>query len=750
MALGYFYADQSPEQLEKRRQAINAMIFSDNSAPRSPAEGAVRGLSKVVGAWKKRGIDKTAEQNQASAADSWKPFDKAFSGGSSAPSSAPAAPSGGGWNPFGGSAGYGSDMQQAAQGSSAAQAIESIAPGAPAIESGPQLASLAYANQGAIRDDTINPDLQRNIQSSIYDVYGPGYSTEVYSGGQPGKGEGGARTGSIRHDHGNAADIRVRNPDGKIVTGNDLAPLGQYWQAQDYGGTGMEMRGGGVHLDNWTEDKLRPGMGMTWGYGDQGGSYTPEMQAALARGRSGEAPYFTMSRFPQQGPVPQQRDATAGMSENSGALGFFANPTGSAQGGEIETAPLAPARGSRVGGQEMASITPENLQERLGPNTPSQSPSQAFAPNPAPGTLAPPMEPAQSAQSAPVVAPQSQQQPRPEAQMVSQQIPYPSLSDQDIIAQIENPWQTPERRAIASQMWEERQRIRRQQNDPMYQLQMQTAQAQLAQLQNPQRTRVLSDQEKQQYGLPADGAFQVKPDGSISKIGGGGVTVNNNMGGGPELGKLSSDYGYVLDPETGQPVIDPQTGLPTAAPVPGSPAAQEIKQAEDAKGKKAESTARYSSIVLEDIGRVKDMLTRGRNQPVTGVLGTPMSMVPGSEASDVRGILDTVKANIGFDRLQKMREESPTGGALGQVSNLELGLLNATLGNIDANTLSKGELVKNLDRLENVYTQIIQKIAATGDGTFQLPDGTPISEWSAAQQDSGNADVDALIEKYGN
>jgi len=49
----------------------------------------------------------------------------------------------------------------------------------------------------------------------------------------------------------------------------------------------------------------------------------------------------------------------------------------------------------------------------------------------------------------------------------------------------------------------------------------------------------------------------------------------------------------------------------------------------------------------------------------------------------LRGKVDTLKANLSFDRLQKMRDESKTGGALGNVSNIELGLLGSTVAALD-------------------------------------------------------------------
>lgn len=51
---------------------------------------------------------------------------------------------------------------------------------------------------------------------------------------------------------------------------------------------------------------------------------------------------------------------------------------------------------------------------------------------------------------------------------------------------------------------------------------------------------------------------------------------------------------------------------------------------------------------------------------------------------NLEAVINTVKSNVAFDRLQKMRDESPTGGALGQVSELELKLLENSLGVLDS------------------------------------------------------------------
>ena len=71
------------------------------------------------------------------------------------------------------------------------------------------------------------------------------------------------------------------------------------------------------------------------------------------------------------------------------------------------------------------------------------------------------------------------------------------------------------------------------------------------------------------------------------------------------------------------------------------------------------------------------------NNTTAGVIGGSLSWVPGTDMLALGITLDTLKANLGFDRLQAMREASPTGGALGQVSEKELALLVRAAGAID-------------------------------------------------------------------
>lgn len=88
----------------------------------------------------------------------------------------------------------------------------------------------------------------------------------------------------------------------------------------------------------------------------------------------------------------------------------------------------------------------------------------------------------------------------------------------------------------------------------------------------------------------------------------------------------------------------------------------------------------------------------------TGLVGSVMGAVPGTRAQALRATIETIKANIGFNYLQQMRELSPTGGALGQVAVQEMQALQSVLANLDPN-LSEAQLETNLNQAKAIITQ---------------------------------------------
>lgn len=120
---------------------------------------------------------------------------------------------------------------------------------------------------------------------------------------------------------------------------------------------------------------------------------------------------------------------------------------------------------------------------------------------------------------------------------------------------------------------------------------------------------------------------------------------------------------------------------------------------------------------------------RAPNPWATGY-GSLLEGVPNTDARALRNELDTIRANIGFDKLQQMRDASPTGGALGQVSEMENRLLQAVEGALDPGQAD--QLVRNLTIVRDLYPQVLEnRRAAYTQDYGPLPEPTPAP---AAQQ----------------
>tara|TARA_B100000768_G_scaffold41788_1_gene40689 strand:- start:1896 stop:3290 length:1395 start_codon:yes stop_codon:yes gene_type:complete len=63
--------------------------------------------------------------------------------------------------------------------------------------------------------------------------------------------------------------------------------------------------------------------------------------------------------------------------------------------------------------------------------------------------------------------------------------------------------------------------------------------------------------------------------------------------------------------------------------------------------------------------------------------GGLLEKLPDSSQKALAEYLQTLRGNVGFAKLQEMRNNSPTGGALGNVSDTEISLLQSVLGSLD-------------------------------------------------------------------
>ena len=245
---------------------------------------------------------------------------------------------------------------------------------------------------------------------------------------------------------------------------------------------------------------------------------------------------------------------------------------------------------------------------------------------------------------------------------------------------------------------------------------------------NPVATALSIRNSKQPKGTDATALMKnyeffkkLKPDASdeeIFKAIRGGTTTNINM---PNQSFRDGDFIFSTDKE----------GKVTATVIPGSEAAlkqeaaeQKQKALEDKKELSEKRVKSSTETVLDEISRAEKLI---KENPflTTGVVGKTLKDLGSLEniasifgkkdlnpATDLKNLLDTVKSNIGFDRLDAMRKESPTGGALGQVAVKELDFLQASLGSLKQEQSSR-QLLENLKRLGERYESLIKTLATS-------------------------------------
>lgn len=213
--------------------------------------------------------------------------------------------------------------------------------------------------------------------------------------------------------------------------------------------------------------------------------------------------------------------------------------------------------------------------------------------------------------------------------------------------------------------------------------------------------------------------------------------------------------GQAPQPEKGyRNVFDESGRLIAQEPIPGSPAAQELEAAEIAAQQagqtQAENDAIENDVVMQQIKGIRGLLRQDGifDAPEAGVLGNILRLFGNQEATDYANRLTTLQGVVAFDQLQKMREASPTGGALGAISERELATLSAQLGSLEPNS-SPALIEETLNTLERVMRKAY---AYPNAAQFGFGGGVPApGQINSSQLPPSGAPVDdeALFKKYG-
>lgn len=242
-------------------------------------------------------------------------------------------------------------------------------------------------------------------------------------------------------------------------------------------------------------------------------------------------------------------------------------------------------------------------------------------------------------------------------------------------------------------------------SDPMYRLSLENQQLQNEALRNPQPKPTAGQREYEmavQQGY--EGSFMdYKRD--LAEAQRAQTNVNVNTGEGPRPEPLGTK-GQILVPDPSQP-----SGYRVEI-APNSELAMEQEQLAQTEANKASAQATASDVVVNAATRA---LGAARNRDVGGLLGAAAAFNPSSNNAELYRQVSSLKSIASAEALNAMRRQSPTGGALGNVTEKELKLLSEQAGALDP-------MSPNFERDLRDYTQTMLRTVhgkEAGDAIFE-------------------------------
>lgn len=202
--------------------------------------------------------------------------------------------------------------------------------------------------------------------------------------------------------------------------------------------------------------------------------------------------------------------------------------------------------------------------------------------------------------------------------------------------------------------------------DPMDALRQQKLQLEIQQMQNPGMTDA---QRNLEWRAREAGLQPGTPEYQKFMADSGGSRVEVNMPGQPNIGSIPQGY---------QAVQDPETKMWTMQPIPGGP---EDKSRQDKARLDAAMTS--TDVITSAASRA---LSAAKNRNF-GAAGTSVvGVLPWTDSAEVMRNVNVLKSNATIENLNQMRQQSPTGGALGNVTEKEGEMLAAKAGALDPNS----------------------------------------------------------------
>jgi hypothetical protein len=219
-----------------------------------------------------------------------------------------------------------------------------------------------------------------------------------------------------------------------------------------------------------------------------------------------------------------------------------------------------------------------------------------------------------------------------------------------------------------------------------------------------------------------------------------GPTDTNIDAKGTKYPALDTGYDYARD-EKG--LVKLTDGKPTVAALPGSKAEEAHVEAQqkkvDLKMQAAGALASVTNAVTQTEKAMDEAILPGAVGLGSKAYMKTIGQLGGTAGNVIRDNIDTIKANATFDKLAQMRQASPTGAALGSVSDFENRLLGATTATLSPN-LPADQLRENMYRVQATMELLAHK-KYTDEATFAADISKRINEIKAQRINKTGAGI---------
>jgi hypothetical protein len=152
---------------------------------------------------------------------------------------------------------------------------------------------------------------------------------------------------------------------------------------------------------------------------------------------------------------------------------------------------------------------------------------------------------------------------------------------------------------------------------------------------------------------------------------------------------------------------DPNSGARSLRPIAGGPEDMTAKDAATAQNKQT-----ATDVIT---GAASNARTAAKDRAVGGWMGSVAAINPGSQNAEVYRQVEVLKANASAENIAAMRAASPTGAALGGVSDKDLALLASKSGALDP---ASPNFERDLDDYERTVLRLVHGVEA-GDRIFE-------------------------------